>query len=175
MKARKKWMIWLIVGVTALVVTGLVITVVVLAQNNSKLLAAASTSPASSSPSDSSAPASTPSAGPTTRSSPSAPGSTAPTSQPSSGTASTLAVTSFSVMPTTVTCSTGAPGTSGFQSTPLHITWTSTGGKEAWIGVDASDAQAAPYAGPLAPGSGSFDDLVYGCPDNHSYTITIVA
>ncbi|GAA0997599.1 hypothetical protein GCM10009563_20250 [Subtercola frigoramans] len=76
--------------------------------------------------------------------------------------------------PTTVTCSTGGPGTSGFQSTPLHITWTSTGGKEAWIGVDTSDAQAAPYAGPLAPGSGSFDDLVYGCPDSHSYTVTIV-
>lgn len=83
-------------------------------------------------------------------------------------------ITSFSVEPNVVTCAVEAPGFESPTSFPLTISWTSTGGSEAFIGVDTSDAQLELYAGGLPPDSDTFDQLSYNCFDDHTYTVTIV-
>lgn len=82
-------------------------------------------------------------------------------------------ITSFSVTPQSVTCSTPAPGVPGLTSTPLAISWSSAGGSRAWIGVDTDDAEAEPYS-EVSPASGALADLQYSCFADHTYTLTVV-
>ncbi|GGF21205.1 hypothetical protein GCM10011399_13590 [Subtercola lobariae] len=60
-----------------------------------------------------------------------------------------------------------------FTSTPLTISWTSTGGTKAYLGVDTTDAQAEPFES-VNPDSGSNQDIDYQCYDSHTYTLTVV-
>jgi hypothetical protein len=84
-------------------------------------------------------------------------------------------INSFQVTPTSVTCSVkkaDAPA-SGLTGAPLTITWSSTGGAKAWLGVDTDDAEAGPYTQVVADGGQTSID--YQCFDDHTYTLTVVS
>lgn len=105
---------------------------------------------------------------------PAAPSSVAvpPGAPEGAATAAPPVIAAFSVTPQSVTCSTPAAGVPGLMSAPLRISWSTTGGVQAWIGVDTNDAEAEPYSA-VPPASGSLADLQYSCFADHDYTLTV--
>jgi hypothetical protein len=87
-------------------------------------------------------------------------------------------ITQYSISPTTVDCSSGAPA----GSTDLHISWKSVNGNAAYFGVETVDAQAAGEGFANLPLSGTehdfpsgYDPFTYVCGDaKQDFTLTIV-
>jgi|GEM_PF-3559286 len=98
------------------------------------------------------------------------PAEPAHSSPPATTSAPKLAVTSIDASPTSVMCPT--PSATSDSNTYVTISWSSTGGQTAYIGVNTSDAAAAPYT------TVSLNDsytLYFPCSERRqTYTVTVV-
>jgi hypothetical protein len=173
-KSRLPLILGIIGGV--LLIAVIVLLVLLLGRNAAATTAASTDSPI---PTDSSAASSTPVPTPTVTVTvtPAPTGNSGGGSAPQKPNGKNVLITQYTISPSTVDCSAGAPA----GSTNLHITWKSLNGNIAYFGVETVDAQAGGMGWNL-PASGTqhdfpagYDPFTYVCGNSvQHFTITVV-